>query len=80
MAKRSLLNGKIKKKTIEDFYDLSKEYQISEQLFINMFKSLGFNSEEEFSGYLKDYDLSTDFLKKKLNIEGLWNKLIYQKY
>ena len=80
LAKRSLLNEKIKKKTIEDFYDLSKEYQISEQLFINMFKSLGFNSEEEFSGYLKNYDLSTDFLKKKLKIEGLWNKLIYQKF
>ena len=80
LAQKSLLNEKIKKKTLENFFDLSKNYQITENLFINMFSNLGFKSEIEFNNYLVSNDLTADFLKNKLKIEGLWNKLIYEKF
>ena len=80
LAQKSLLNEKIKKKTLENFFDLSKNYQITEKLFINMFSNLGFKSEIEFNNYLVSNDLTADFLKNKLKIEGLWNKLIYEKF
>lgn len=80
LAQKSLLNEKIKKKTLENFFDLSKNYQITEKLFVNMFSNLGFKSEIEFNNYLVSNDLTDDFLKNKLKIEGLWNKLIYDKF
>ena len=80
LAQKSLLNEKIKKKTLENYFDLSKNYQITEKLFINMFSNLGFKSETEFNNYLVSYDLTAKFLKNKLKIEGLWNKLIYDKF
>lgn len=80
LAQKSLLNEKIKKKTLENFFDLSKNYQITEKLFVNMFSNLGFKSEIEFNNYLVSNDLTNDFLKNKLKIEGLWNKLIYDKF
>ena len=80
LAQKSLLNEKIKKKTLENFFDLSKNYQITEKLFVNMFSNLGFKSEIEFNNYLVSNDLTDDFLKNKLKIEGLWNKLMYDKF
>ena len=45
-----------------------------------MFSNLGFKSEIEFNDYLISFGLSAEFLKNKLKIEGLWNKLIYDKF
>ena len=34
----------------------------------------------EFGNYLSNYDLTVDDIKKKIEIEVVWNKLIYSKY
>ena len=80
LAERSLLNEKVKLSTIRTFFDLSKPEKITNQLFTNMYLRLGFESEKNFSDYLNNYNLNTKFVKNKVKIEGVWNKLIYQKF
>ena len=38
------------------------------------------NNLDEFNILLKNLNLNVDFIKKKIEIEVLWNQLIYQKY
>ena len=80
LAQKSLLNEKIKKKTLEDYFDLTKDFKTTDKLFVNMYKNLGFNTEDSFNNYLRNQGLDTKFIINKLKIEGLWNKLIYEKF
>ena len=39
-----------------------------------------FNSTNEFKDYLKNRNLNFDEIYKKIEIETLWNQMIYEKY
>ena len=41
---------------------------------------MGLNNENELKILLKDTNLNLNFIKKKIEIELLWNRLIYEKY
>ena len=53
LAERSLLNEKVKKNTLNNYFDLTKKHEIAEKLFVNLYKNLGFKSENEFNNYIK---------------------------
>ena len=46
----------------------------------SIYKKLGFEELEEFKDYLKLKNVQYEFLKKKVEIESLWNELVYAKY
>ena len=46
----------------------------------SIYKKLGFKELEEFKNYLKLKNVEYGFLKKKVEIESLWNELVYAKY
>ena len=46
----------------------------------NIYKDLGLNSEEEFKNYLKNLKLEFKDIYKKIEIETVWNQMIYTKY
>ena len=46
----------------------------------SIYKKLGFEKLEEFKNYLKLKNVEYEFLKKKVEIESLWNELVYAKY
>ena len=46
----------------------------------SIYKKLGFEELEEFKNYLKSKNVEYEFLKKKVEIESLWNELVYAKY
>ena len=46
----------------------------------SIYKKLGFEELEEFKNYLKLKNIEYEFLKKKVEIESLWNELVYAKY
>jgi len=46
----------------------------------SIYKKLGFEELEEFKNYLKLKNVEYEFLKKKVEIESLWNELVYAKY
>ena len=46
----------------------------------SIYKKLGFEKLEEFKNYLKFKNVEYEFFKKKVEIESLWNELVYAKY
>lgn len=82
IAKRSLINQKIKNKEIEKFYnDKKKNNDLVEEYYLNLISKLNFNSEEAFIkklDYKKTYTIKE--IKNKIEMELLWNELIYSKF
>mgnify|MGYP001214198944 CR=1 FL=1 len=80
LAKRSMVNEIVKKQELLKYFDFSKNTEVFEGLFVNFFQTMNFNNEEDFADYLKSFDLKISDVKKKIQIETLWNELIYGKY
>ena len=80
IAKNSLITEIIKKKELENFYDLKQINNIIDTIEKNFFKSRRIKNKDEFIKILNDKNLDYEIFKIKLQIEGLWNQLIYKKY
>ena len=80
-AKSSLIRDKIKTITLLELVD---EINIGEEnikkIITSMYKSRGMNSLKEYKSLLKNYDLDIEFIKNKINIDSLWNEMIFKKY
>ncbi len=81
ISKNSLVREKIKEKYILQNFD---QTIIDEQTLDNYIRSLSnkvsLESIEEFKNYLITNKLDLTYVKKKINIEIMWNRLIYYKY
>ena len=80
LSKNSIVNEKIKKKELLIYFDLEKAEMIMKDVIKNFYIKVGFENETQFSNYLKQYEISIDYVKEKLKIETLWNQLIYNKF
>ena len=80
LAKNSLITEIIKKKELEKFFNLSKEDNIIKILEENLLKRKNIRNKDEFVKILNDLDIDYHIIKKKLQIETFWNRLIYDKY
>ena len=78
IAEESILRETIKKIELNKFFDLRKKNPLVENYIKEFYLRLNLKNEEEFQKYLNDYELSIDFIKKKIHIEITWNKLIYE--
>ena len=80
LAKNSLITEIIKKKELEKFFNFSKEDNVIKILEENLLKRKNIRNKEEFIKILNDLDIDYQIIKKKLQIETFWNRLIYDKY
>ena len=80
LAKSSLINEKIKNIELNKFFDFSKAEAFIEPIFINFYTNFGFKNEKDFQNYMAQYEIKINSVKEKVKIEGLWNKLIFDKY
>ena len=81
IAKSSLIKEIIKKKEIEKVLDLSKENDFLNQYIVDLYTKLNFENENDFKNFLlNSSNYSLDEIKKKINIELMWNELIYLRY
>ena len=81
LANESSIKDKIKYIELNKYFDLNKKDINLEKIIIQNLKyRLKKNSKEELKLYFKEYKLEYDYIIKKLYIEFLWNKLIYEKY
>ena len=77
----SIIKEKVKKIELSrNFEELKINTDYLNSLIKNTYLKLGLKSKQEFSLYLKDYDLTLDIIERKLIIDALWNQLILQKY
>ena len=79
---QSIIKEKIKKIELEKNYELGKNLEDPALLNIveRVYKNIGQKDESEFREYLTSFDISIQWIIKKLEIESLWNKLIFNKY
>ena len=80
IAKNSLITEIIKKKELNKIYNFSKMENFLNSIEKRFLKSKNINSKSEFINILKKRNLEYDNIKNKLNIDALWNQLIYTKY
>lgn len=80
LAKRSIVKEMIKKKELIKFYELNQKNDTLDAMVRNIYQDIGLNSEEEFKKYLKDLELNFEDIYKKIEIETVWNQLIYTKF
>ena len=81
LAKRSILQEKIKKIVIEKNFNNPKISQkFLEQILKNVYSKIGITSIDEFKRYLISRNIDIENVKNKLEIEALWNELILIKF
>ena len=80
LAKNSFLREKIKENELKKYFKLNQSSKYIDQTIKNLYGSLNISSKIEFKKYLSVHNLTIEDVKKKLEIEVLWNELIYTKF
>ena len=79
-AKDSLIKEKIKEIEILKIYELNKKNKTVDLMIENILENLGLNSKIEFENYLENNNLTLNEVYKKIEIEAVWNQMIYTKF
>ena len=80
ISKESALREKIKKIELSKYFDVESLDLNIDKYLQNFYKNLDIENNSEFEQYLKNNDITINYIKKKIQIEVLWNQLIYDKY
>lgn len=76
----SLQREMIKKKAILNYYELGQESDFLKAQIKTLYERFGLNTKKEFETYLSSYNLKYEDIRRKLEIEVVWNEFIYTKY
>ena len=79
-ATKSIIREKIKEVEVKKYFKLGLNEEIVNQRINDLVARADIKNIEEFYQLLNNLNLEKDFIKKKLEIEILWNKLIFEKY
>ena len=79
-ATKSIIREKIKEIELKKYFKLGLNEEIVNQRINDLVARANIKNIEEFYQLLNNLNLEKDFIKKKLEIEILWNKLIFEKY
>ena len=79
-ATKSVLREKIKELEIKKYFKTGMNDEIVTQNLIRLLNTLGLNNINEFNILLSELKLEKGFVKNKIEIEILWNQLIFEKY
>ncbi len=81
ISKRSIIKEKIKKIEIsKNFEDPTVPDKFMELILQNIYKKLEIDNLNNFKKYLKLNNVSYNDVVKKIEIETLWNELIFEKF
>ena len=80
-AKSSVIKEKIKEIELDKYFDLEqRNSEYLNEIVKNFYKKLNFSNLDEFKIYLNKNRLKLDSVEYKLQIETMWNELIFNKY
>jgi peptidyl-prolyl cis-trans isomerase SurA len=80
LSKESALREKIKKIELKKYFDLKTMNIDIDNYLKNFYRNLNINNKKEFEEYLESNNISLNYVQKKIEIEILWNRLIYDQY
>ena len=79
-AAKSILREKIKEIEVLKYFKFGLNNKVVNQNLIELISSLGIKDLSEFETEIKNLNLTKEFVKKKIEIEILWNQIIFNKY
>jgi len=82
ISAQSIIYEKIKKIELEKYFKLGENLDdpVLNGIIKNLYNKLGMSEKVQFENYLSKFDLTYVWVSKKIEIETLWNNLIYEKY
>ena len=80
LAKKSIIKETIKKKELLRYFELDQKNSNLDNFLENFYIRLNLNNLNELEIFLNSYDLNVADVKKKIEIDHYWNKLIFEKY
>ena len=80
IAKNSTIKEFLKKKEILKYKELNLQNPQIDEVLNNFIQNLNFENESQLENYIKNFDLTIEDLKKKIEIENEWKNLIYNRY
>lgn len=79
-AKQLLVKEIIKKKELQKYFKLGTKNEVLKNKIKEIYINSGFENEESFVNFINKEGIKLDDLYNKIEIELLWNQLIYQIY
>ena len=80
IAKKSTIKEFIKKKEIQKYKELDLTNPQINYVLNNLIKNLNLSTEKQLKDYIRNFNLSIEDLKRKIEIENEWKNLIYSRY
>ena len=81
ISKKSIIREKIQKiELLKNFKELEVPEDYLNQILKNVYQTLGINDLDAFKKYLKENSVDYNHVKRKIEIEALWNQLIMIKF
>ena len=80
LAKKSIIKETIKKNELLKYFELNQEDPNLDIFLESFYIKLNLNNLNELEVFLNTYDLNVENVKKKIEIDHYWNKLIFEKY
>ncbi|MDA9202575.1 peptidylprolyl isomerase [Candidatus Pelagibacter ubique] len=80
LSKESALREKIKIIELIKYFDLKTINIDIDNYLENFYRNLNIKNKKEFEEYLQSNNISLNYVRKKIEIEILWNQLIYDRY
>ena len=70
----------IRKSEILKYKELDLKNNQINNVLESIIRNLNFSDQSQFENYLRNFDISLDDIRKKIEIENEWKNLIYAKY
>ena len=80
IALESIIREKIKRNELKKYFLLNQKNINFDNTIVQIYKRLNLDSLNEFKNYLTKNNLNYEEVYKKIEIETLWNQLIYTNY
>ena len=80
IARVAMIKEIVKRNELKKYYDLDQNPNYMTEIVKNFYEKLGIENEKQFEDYLLQYQLTLNNVKKKLEIEAIWNEFIFTKY
>jgi peptidyl-prolyl cis-trans isomerase SurA len=80
LAKDSIIRERLKKDELLVYYELNGTDDYLDEVVKNFYEKINIKNLNEFISYLNEYGLKLEDVKKKIEIEVMWNRLIGAKY
>ena len=80
LSKKSIVKETIKKKEVLKYFELNQKDSYLDTFLENLYTRLNLTNLNQLESFFNTYNLTVEEVKKKIEIEHFWNKMIYQKY